>query len=106
MICVKGFESPWGYVTRGQDRGFYRVLAFFVSIVVYTNLLVSVSFVQAGGQDKIAEVWQEANSLLFCIIKSSGIDIESQSGVRMTRQFLDNLRGSIAVGKERNVGIA
>jgi hypothetical protein len=48
----------------GQDCGFWRVLAVFVSPVIYRNLLFSADFVPAGGQDKIPKAQQEIHQLL------------------------------------------
>jgi hypothetical protein len=50
-------------------------------MVVYEYLLFFTVTVQAGGQDKIAEVRQEANSLLLGLVKGSCVCVERQSGV-------------------------
>jgi len=44
---------------------------------VYTNLLFSIIFVQAGGPDNITEIRQAIYSILFIFVKGSGIGIES-----------------------------
>jgi len=75
----------------GQERSFKRVLAVFMSTVVYLNLLFSANFVQAGGQDKIPEVRQEIHRLLSGLLKGSCVSIKRQSGVTVPCKFLDNL---------------
>ena len=35
----QGFESPWGYLLSGQKRSFSSILAVFMSLIVYENLL-------------------------------------------------------------------
>jgi len=76
-----------------QERGFERVLAVFVSLVVYRNLLFCADFVQAGGQDKTAKVRQRAERLLLSLLKAPRVGVERQSGVTMSREFLHQLCG-------------
>ena len=38
-LCEFKFDSPWGYLINSQDRIFLCVLAVFLFLVVYENLL-------------------------------------------------------------------
>ena len=102
----QGFDSPWGYFAIGQKCAYLRVLAVFVSTVVCRDLLCSAHFFQAAAQDKIPEVRQKSQRLLFGFLKGSCVSVEGQSGVTMSRKFLDNLGRCLAVRKERNIAVA
>ena len=77
-----------------------------MSPVVYENLLFSAVTVQAGGQDKIPKVRQETHRLLFGLLKGSRVSVKCQSGVTVSREFLYDLSGGLAVRKERNVTVS
>jgi hypothetical protein len=57
--CEIKFASPWGYFINSQERRFKSVLAVFMSLVVYENLLFFTITIQASGQNKIHKQQQK-----------------------------------------------
>jgi len=80
-----------GSLLCSQERGFNRVLAVFVSLVVYGNLLFFAHFGQAGGKDKISKIRREIHGLLLGFLKRPRIGIERQSGTLCRVSFWTTL---------------